>query len=258
MKILVCVKQVADMESSFRVNSEGIWLDERDLAFRINEYDEYAVEQSIRVKEAVGSTADITILSIGPARVVEALKKGLAMGADRAVHIQDELSYQKDPFQIASAVAAFARDKAFDLVFTGMQSQDRGSAQVGPMLAELLGIACVTTAVGFSMNGSEVTVRRELEGGLKAIVKFKLPGLVTCQLGLNIPRYPTLPNIMKARQKELLTIPLADLMKEPALSVTRKIYRAEKKGSGLILEGSNNEMADRLVTLLKEKTGVLR
>ncbi len=258
MKILVCLKQVPDMESTFRVNAAGTWLDERDLAFRINEYDEYALEQAIRVKEQAGTAADVTVLSIGPARVVEAIKKGLAMGADRGVHIVDDQAHEKDSYQIASAIAAFARDKGYDLIFTGMQSQDRGSAQVGPMLAELLGLACVTTAVAFELSGDQVTVRRELEGGLKQVVRFKLPGLVTCQLGLNVPRYPTLPNIMKARQKELLTLPVADLIKEEARSSTLKMYRAEKKGGGLILEGSDNDLADKLVTLLKETTTVLR
>ena len=257
MKILVCIKQVPDMESVFRVNAEATWLDERDLAFRMNEYDEYAVEQAVRLKEQAGNAPDITVLSIGPSRVVEAIKKALAMGADRGVHILDEQAYLRDPWQIASAIAAFAGEKGFDLVFTGMQSQDRSSGQVGPMLAELLGLACVTTVVAFELAGEQVTVRRELEGGIKQVVRFKLPGLVTCQLGLNTPRYPTLPNIMKSRQKELVTIPAAEIIKEESLVTTQKMYKAEKKTSGLVLEGGNNELADQLVTLLKEKTAVL-
>ena len=258
MKILVCIKQVPDMESTFHINAEGTGVEERDLAFRVNEYDEYALEQAIRVKEEQGNAPDVTVLSIGPARVVEAIKKGLAMGADRGVHILDEQASQRDPFQIATAIAAFARDKNFDLIFTGMQSQDMGSAQVGPILAELLGLACVTTIVSFKLEGEQVTVRRELEGGVKAVVKLKLPGLVTCQLGLNTPRYPTLPNIMKARQKELLKISITDLLHEESLTVTQKMDKAEKKGSGLVLEGTDNDLADKLVTLLREKTGVLR
>lgn len=258
MKILVCVKQVPDMESSFRVNSEGIWLDERDLAFRMNEYDEYALEQAVRVKEQEGGAPDITVLSIGPARVVEVIKKGLAMGADRGVHLKDDLVYQKDPWQIASAIAAFGREGNFDLVFTGVQSQDRGSAQVGPFVAELLGYACVTTVIGFALDGDQVTARRELEGGVKAVVKFKLPGVVTCQLGLNTPRYPTLPNIMKARQKELLTLPIQQFLVNESLTTVHKMVRPEKKSGGLVLEGDLNVLADRLVTVLKEKTTILR
>jgi electron transfer flavoprotein beta subunit len=258
MKILVCIKQVPDMESRFKVDSAGLWYEERDLAFRLNEYDEYALEQAIRLKEQLAGAADITILSIGSDRVVEAIKKGLAMGGDRGVHIKDDQPYQKDARQIASAIAAFARPRSFDLIFTGLQSQDRGSGQVGAMLAELLDYACVTTVVKFEFDGGLVTVRRELEGGVRSIVRFKPPAVVTCQLGLNTPRYPTLPNIMKARQKELLTFPIGDFLSVERLTTTEKMYLPEKKGQGLVLEGEVNDVADKLVAILKEKTTVLR
>lgn len=258
MKILVCVKQVPDMESMFRIDQQGTWIVEKDIAFRMNEYDEYAVEQAVRTKEQFGGEPDITVLSIGPSRVTEAIKKSLAMGADRGVHILDDAGDQKDPWQIASIIAAFAKDKAFDLIFTGMQSQDRGSAQVGVFTAERLGLACVTTAIAFTLEGDRLTVKRELEGGVKMIVKLTLPAVVTCQLGLNLPRYPTLPNIMKARQKELLVVPAAEFLHEDALTITEKIYRPEKKSGGLVLEGDLNEMADKLVAMLKAKTTVFR
>ncbi len=258
MKILVCIKHVPDMESRFRVNEAGNWYDERDLAFRLNEYDEFAVEQAVRVKEQLGGAADITILSIGPDRVIEAVKKGLAMGGDRGVHIKDDLVYQKDPWQVASVIAAFARDKNFDLVFTGMQSQDRGSAQIGAAAAELLDYACITTLVSFEISGDVVTARRELEGGMRGAVRFKLPAVVTCQLGLNTPRYPTLPNIMKAKQKELLTFPITDFLNVESLAETEKMYPPERKGRGLVLEGDVNELADKLASILKEKAPALR
>ncbi len=237
MKILVCVKQVPDMESRFKVNSEGVWYDEKDLAFKLNEYDEFALEQAVRVKEQLGNTADITVLSIGPDRVVEAIKKGLAMGGDRGVHIKDDLPWQKDPWQIASIIAAFARDKNYDLVFTGLQSQDRGSAQVGGILAELLGFACATTLVAFELKGDVITARQELDGGMCAILKFKPPAVVTCQMGLNTPRYPTLPNIMKARQKELLVFSVTNFIGPESLVVTERMYLPEKKGHGLSARG---------------------
>ncbi len=258
MKILVCIKHVPDMESRFKVNETATWYDERDLAFRVNEYDEYAVEQAVRLKEQLGGSADVTILSIGPDRVVEAIKKGLAMGGDRGVHIKDDQLNQKDPWQVASVIANFAKDKNFDLVFTGIQSQDNGSAQVGVIVAELLDFACATTLISFSLDGDTVTAKRELEEGKRGIVKFKLPAVVTCQLGLNTPRYPTLPNIMKAKQKELLTFPIADFLKVDSLTTTLNVYPPEKKGRGLVLEGDVNELADKLVAILKEKTTVLR
>ncbi len=258
MKILVCIKQVPDMASRFRVNGEGTWYDETDLAFRMNEYDEYAVEQAVQLKEQLGNMPDITVLSIGPDRIVEMIKKALAMGCDRGVHIKDNASFRKDPWQIASVIAGFSRDKNFDLIFTGLQSQDRGSGQVGAITAEVLGISCVTTVVGFAFAEGVVTAKRELEGGVKAVVKLKLPALFTCQLGLNTPRYPTLPNIMKAKKKELLSFPIADLLKEKELISTASAYPPAKKGSGVVVEGDVNDMVGRLIGILKEKTKVVK
>lgn len=258
MKILVCIKQVPDMASRFKVNGEGVWYDETDLAFRMNEYDEYAVEQAVQLKEQLGNTPVVTVLSIGPDRIVETIKKALAMGCDRGVHIQDNASFRKDPWQMASTIAGFARDKNFDLIFTGMQSQDRGSAQVGPITAELLNIPCVTTVVGFAFADGVITAKRELEGGIKAVVKLKLPALITCQLGLNTPRYPTLPNIMKAKKKEILSFPIAGFPQEKELTATISAYPPEKKGTGVVLEGDVNDLVGKLIGILKEKTKVVK
>jgi electron transfer flavoprotein beta subunit len=255
MKILVCIKQVPDMESKFRIGPDGLWYDRSDLAWRMNEYDEYAVEQAVQVKEQAG--ADVTVLSIGPEQVKETMKKALAMGCDRGVHIPDNDSHLLDSFTIAATIAEFARDKDFDLVLTGMQSQDRGSAQVGAMVAELLDIPALTTVVDFDLAGRILTAKRELEGGVRAKVATSLPALVTCQLGLNTPRYPTLPNIMKAKKKELLTIAATETGKETALLQTLRMAFPEKKGGGLFLEGEVADIADRLIGILKEKTAVL-
>ncbi len=258
MKILVCIKQVPDMESKFTINEEGVWYRDSDLAWRMNEYDEYAVEQAVQLKEQVGGDSDLTVLSIGPDRVKEAIKKALAMGGDRGVHVRDDAYYQKDCFEIASIIAEFARDKGFDAVFTGMQSQDRGSGQVGVLVAETLGIPAVTTIVDFAFEGGIITAKRELEGGVRAVVKVKTPALVSCQLGLNTPRYPTLPNIMKAKKKELQTLEVADLLKVEELVSVEKMFVPEKKKGGLVLEGEVNDLADQLIRIFKEKTSVFK
>jgi len=258
MKLLVCIKQVPDLESRFKPDAAGVWYNETDLAFRMNEYDEYAVEQAVQLREKLGEGTELTVLSIGPDRVVEAVKKALAMGCDNAVHIQDSAASSKDPWQIASLIAAFAKDKGFDIIFTGMQSQDRGSAQVGVTVAEQLGYPCTTTIVGFDYDNGTITAKRELEGGLKGVVKLKTPALVTCQLGLNIPRYPTLPNIMKAKKKEIAAIPVADLLKEEALATTTSFHPPAKKGGGIVLEGETGELVDKVIAILKDKTAVLR
>ena len=255
MKLLVCIKQVPDMESKFRIDADGVWYDRGDLAWRMNEYDEYAVEQAVKVKEQTG--ADLTVLCIGPDQVKETMKKALAMGCDRGVHIADDRSYLKDPFEIASMISEFARDKGFDLIFTGMQSQDRGSGQVGVMVAEILAISAVTTIVDFALADGRITVKRELEGGIKARVETSLPALVTCQLGLNTPRYPTLPNIMKAKKKEMLSVAANDLHKASSLQKTLNITFPEKRSGGLFLEGEVGDIADRLIRILKDKTAVL-
>jgi len=256
MKILVCIKQVPDMESKFKVDAAGTWYDSADLAWRMNEYDEYAVEQAVQLKEQLGD-GDITVLSIGPDKVKETMKKALAMGCDRGVHVSDDEVAAREPLQIASVIAKYAADKDFDVIFTGMQSQDRGSGQVGVLIAEILGMPSVTTVVEFALTDGSVTAKRELEGGIKAVVSVATPALFTCQLGLNTPRYPTLPNIMKAKKKELLTVPVADLLDAEPRQQTAALYFPEKKGGGLVLEGDVGDLADQLVKILKEKTAVL-
>lgn len=256
MKILVCIKQVPDMESKFKIDSKGNWYDIADLAWRMNEYDEYGVEQAVQLKEQV-KDADITVLCIGSDRVKETMKKALAMGCDRGVHISHDAVWNNDPIANAGIIAEFAKEKTFDYIFTGMQSQDRGSAQTGVLVAEMLGLACVTTIVDFSMADDKVTVKRELEGGTKAIVKVNGPAVLTCQLGLNNPRYPTLPNIMKAKKKEMLSIPADQLQKLDVRQETLEMAFPEKKGGGLVLEGDAGDLAAELIKIIKDKTSVL-
>ncbi len=256
MKILVCIKQVPDMESKFKIDGNGTWYDTNDLAWRMNEYDEYGVEQAVQLKEQMGDS-DLTVLCIGSAQVKETMKKALAMGCDRGAHIEDDAADSHDPFEIGSIIAEYARDKEFDVIFTGMQSQDRGSGQVGILVAEMLDIPGVSTVVDFSYDDGTINVKRELEGGIKALVKLNTPALFTCQLGINTPRYPTLPNIMKAKRKELLTIPSSDLLKVACVQETSAIFFPEKKGGGLVLEGDSGDVADQLIQILKDKTAVL-
>ena len=241
MKILVCIKQVPDMESKFKIAGDATWYDSGDLAWRMNEYDEYAVEQAVQLKTQVADS-DLTVLCIGPKRVQETMKQALAMGCDRGAHIEDDESFKKDPFEIASMIAEFSADKNFDMIFTGMQSQDRGSAQVGILVAELLNIPSISTVVDFTFEDGKVNAKRELEGGIKALVSCATPALVTCQLGMNTPRYPTLPNIMKAKKKELISVPAADLLKVDSKQETSKVYFPEKRGGGLVLEATKNAL----------------
>ncbi len=258
MKILVCVKQVPDLATRFRPNAGGTWYDEADLVFRMNDYDENAVEQGIRLKEQLGGAPEVVALSIGPARATEVLRKALAMGCDRAVHVHDEAAAERDPWQVASMIARWARAEAFDLVLAGMQSQDRGSAQVGPFVAELLAFSCATTVVAFAFDGGVVTARRELEGGARGVVRVELPAVVTCQLGLNVPRYPTLPNIMKAKRKPIEVVPAAAVLDAEARAATTRFFEPSRRAAGQVLEGGVEAVAERLATILKERAAVAR
>ncbi len=257
MKILVCVKQVPDMESKFRIDPSSKWYDQSDLVYKINEYDEYAAEEAVRLKEKV-SGSELVVLSMGPDRVKDAVRKVLAMGADRGVHVLDEEEHLKDPFQKASIVAEYAKGEEFDVIFTGLQSQDRGSAQLAPLLAGMLDYSFVSTIVSFEYKDGYVEVERELEGGLRAKVRVKLPAVISCQLGLNTPRYPTLPNIMKAKRKELKVIKVDELLKSEPLVETDKIYFPERKAGGIVLEGKPDEIAEELIKILREKTQIVK
>lgn len=258
MKILLCVKQVPDMDSRFRPNAAGVWFDETDLAWRMNEYDEYAVEQALLLKEQLGETPEVTVLSIGPDRVLDVIRKALAMGCDRGVHVMDPEISMRDPWQVAGIIAAYAGEERFDLIFTGMQSQDRGSAQVGLLAAELLGISCVTTLVDFSFDEGVIIAKRELERGARGVVKLRPPALFTCQTGLNIPRYPTLPNILRSRKKEIRTIPAEKLPVSPPLAAMTGFYPPARKGSGIVLEGELNGLVDRLMEILRGKCAAVK
>lgn len=256
MKILVCIKQVPDISSKFKVDAGGEWYDTTDLAWRMNEYDEIAVEQAIQLKEQV-QNADITVLSIGPPRVHESIKKALAMGCDWAVHIVDQEADRREPLEIAAIIAEYARDKEFELIFTGTQSQDQGRAQVGVLIGEMLSMASVTTVIDFSYSNHRIVVKRELEEGLRAKVALNTPALVTCQLGLNTPRYPTIPNILKAMKKERLTILVQDLIQVAARQEATRLFLPEKQNGATVLEGEPGDLAEQLLEILKTRTTVL-
>lgn len=257
MNILVCIKQVPDMEGRFEPNAAGSWFDEAGLAWRMNEYDAFAVEQAVRLKEQLGGETQVTALSIGPARVIESIRKALSMGCDHGVHIDDNAAPERDPWQIASMIAGFTEGHGFDLIFTGMQSEDRSSAQVGVLVAERLGLNCVTGITAFEWRNGEITVEREIEGGRSCTLRLKAPALFTCQQGLNTPRYPTLPNIMKSKRAKLTVLQPSEVgLEEPKVS-SANFHPHERKAAGLVLEGKPDELAAQVREILETKTAVL-
>jgi len=256
MNILVCIKQVPDMEGHFVQNAAGSWFDEGGHAWRMNEYDTCAVEQAIRFREQLGGDASVTVLSIGASRVVETIRKALAMGCYHGVHIDDPLAAERDPWQIASMIAGFAAGRGFDLVFTGMQSEDRSSAQVGLLVAERLGMACVTGITAFEWRDGSIKVERELEGGRRCRLRLNAPALLTCQLGLNTPRYPTLPNIMKSKRTSLTVMSPESVGHESPKASSENFRSHEPNAAGVILEGDATTLAAQVLSILESRTSV--
>ncbi len=241
---------VPDMESKFKINEALNWYDEDDLIYRINEYDEYAVEEAIRLKESKKDSF-VTVLSVGNRLAEDSIRKVLSMGADKGVHIVSET--QEDSYQAASLVYTYAKDKNFDIVFTGMQSLDSLQMLFPPYLSGLLKYNFVTGIVDFKLENNRIIVKKELENGLKVRLKLNLPAVVGCQLGLNTVRYPTLPNIMRAKKKELISIDAKSLGDFENMAETKKVYYPAKNLNTIYLEGNTEETASSLIKILKEK-----
>jgi electron transfer flavoprotein beta subunit len=254
MKILVCLKQVPHKDARLEVTGNATWVNEANLKYEINDYDNYALEAALRLKDAAG--AEVVVVTAGPDRVVQSLRTALGMGADRAVHIKDGALDRSDSLGVAKALAAVARAETPDLVLTGLMSDDANFALTGPMLAQLLGIPHATAIVSCEHAGGKLTVERELEGGALEVVELPLPCLVTCQTGMNEVRYASLKGIMAAKKKPLDTRSLADLGLDGGAVAPRvtveKLYTPPKGQGAQILKGSTAEVAQQLVTKIKE------
>ena len=201
MKIAVCIKQVPTREWQPRLNDDKTWIREQDASYEMNEPDAYALEESLRLKEKHGG--EVVVCSAGPARVAQVIREALARGADRAIHVEDDGLASADAFVTSAALAGAMKDERFDLVLTGLQSDDQGFAQVGVILAEKLGLPHATIIMEVNVDGSGLRVKRELEGGWFQWVAMPLPAVLTIQSGINQLRYATLKGIMAAKKKEI-------------------------------------------------------
>lgn len=249
MNILVCVKQVPDMESAFHVAADGSRIEEEHLVWRMNEYDRYAVEQALLLKDRL-TECTVTALSLGPDRVVEVITKALAMGCDNGVHIADSTGDVTAPLDVAEAIAAHAKEQTYDLILTGMQSEDLGSGMVGVLIGEILSLPSITGVVSFELANGQYILTRELEQGMRASVTAPSPAVITCQTGLNTPRYPTFPNIMKARNKPLRTRCVTTLL--PTSRQQQEVsYSVPEKPACTILEGPPEHLAQILADMLR-------
>ncbi len=252
MKILICIKQVSDLEARFTLSEDGT-LDESNLVWRMNKYDSYAVEQGLLLKD-LGVTSSVDVLTVGPQRVEAVVRKGLEMGADCGVHILDESETANSPYAICKTISCYAKDKNYDLILCGLQSEDFANAQVGPMLGEMLSFATVTGVIEFSFEQDRFVLKRELEQGRRCKVSVNSPAVITCQSGLNLPRYPTFPNIMKAKKKPLTTIAVQDLTDLPKKKTDQLVV--PRQSNCLILCGSVDKQAEDVADILKLRLAV--
>ncbi|MGA9770608.1 MAG: electron transfer flavoprotein subunit beta/FixA family protein [Blastocatellia bacterium] len=260
MNIVVCLKQVPRKDSILRIGADQKWIDERDLSYEMSEADAYALEEALRQKEKHGG--EVTVISLGPERVRQSIKEALAKGADRAIHLHDPIfDTATDPLAIARVMASALKDEKCDLIFTGLQSDDYGFAQVGLVLAEMLGLSSATIVMEVQPEEGSVRVKRELESGWFQWVRVPMPALLTIQSGINQLRYATLKGIMAAKKKEIREVKAADLGLtaddlKPAQTIER-VYMPEKSKQTEMLEGKPAEIAAKLIEKLRFDARVL-
>lgn len=227
MKIIVMMKQVASKDTILRINREGIWIEEGDLSFEVNESDGYALEEALRVREKRGG--DVIVCSMGPQRVKSVIKDALARGADRAIHVVGDNLANLSPYAAASALAEAIREEKPDLIMTGLQSDDYGHAQTGVIMAELLGLPHATIVIEVDASGEKLRVKRELESGWYQWYSMPTPALLTIQSGISQIRYATLKGIMAAKKKEIKEVaPAAEIVGRPSHQRIEKIYFPQK------------------------------
>lgn len=264
MNILTCIKQVPDTETQIKIDSGGKGIQTADIKWVMNPYDEFGVEEALRIKEKVGGK--VTVIGVGPQRVVESLRTALAMGADEAIHVDDPAAEGSDALGIARILTAAIKQVPFDLVFCGQRAVDDDNAQVGAALAEGLQIPLlsVITKVEFSEDKTKVKVNRPVEGATW-VLETTLPALITTQKGLNDPRYASLPGIMKAKKKPMAVKKLGDLglaadqVGEAGAKIKIKtLTPPPSRQAGKIVEGESVlEKGSTLVKLLREEAKII-
>ena len=253
MKIAVCIKQVPTREWQPRLNDTRTWIREQDASYEMNEPDQYALEEALRIKEKHGG--EVVICSAGPPRVAQVIREALARGGDRAIHVEDDALAAADAFIVAEQLAGAMKDEQFDLVLTGLQSDDQGFAQTGVILAERLGLPHATIIMDVQIEDRALRVKRELEGGWFQWVAMPLPAVLTIQSGINQLRYATLKGIMAAKKKEIRkAAPLG--MSAPRQKII-SLYVPEKGKKTQMIAGAPAEAAKELVRRLREDARVL-
>jgi len=256
VKILVSMKQVPQKDAPLKLNEAGTWIRE-DVSYEVNEPDAYALEEALRQREKHGG--EVVVITAGPGRAQQVLREALAKGADRAIHLEDDAFVGLDAFNTARAFAAAIKEEPFDLIFTGLQSDDYGFAQTGVILAELLGWPHATIIMQIEKSESGIKVKRELEAGFFQYVEMPLPAVLTIQSGINKLRYATLIGIKQAKNKPLRKVSLADVQSAlgPNLQKIERMYVPQKTKNTEFLEGPPAEIAKKLADKLRNEVRVI-
>ncbi len=266
VNIIVCMKQVPDTEAKIKPTPEGDGIVEEGIKWVMNPYDEYAVEEALRLKEKFKGESTVTIVSIGPKRALEAIRTALAMGADKSIHIDDPALTGSDSYNTAKVLAAALKDIPYDIILFGKQAVDDDCAQVPQGLAEFLDIpqAMVVEKLEVADDGKKATAYRRIEGGAKEVLEISLPAIIAAEKGLNEPRYASLPGIMKAKSKEVKNLDLAalglsagEVGAEGAKVKILKYSLPPEKQPGKKIEGEPEETAKELVKLLREEAKIV-
>lgn len=249
MNIAVCIKQVPDTETRIKVSGDKKWIEEEEINFILNPYDEFAVEEALKIKEANGG--EVTIISLGPDRVTSSIRSALAMGANKAIHIKTEKN-PVDPMVTAKALAQVLKEANYDLILLGKQAIDDDNQQIGPILAEKLDMPAANVVTKLEVSGKSLTAERQIEGGFER-VECELPAIVTAQRGLNEPRYASLKGIMAAKK---ITIEEKNVdLEEDKIEIIEINYPPQKAPGKIVGKGA--DAVPELIRLLKEEAKVI-
>lgn len=256
MKILVCIKQVPQKDAPLRLNESGTWIRD-DVSWETNEPDAYALEEALRQKEKHGG--EVVAITAGPARSQQVLREALAKGADRAIHLEDDRFAQMDAANTARAIAAAIAGESFDLIVTGLQSDDFGAAQTGVLLAEILGIPHATIIIGIEADAGGLKLKRELEAGHYQHIEMPMPAVLTIQSGINKLRYATLIGIKQAKMKPLKKVAWAEVESKlsPHMQKIERLYVPGRQKQTRKVEGPAGEVAKKVVEYLRNDARVL-
>ena len=252
MKIAVLVKQVIGSESALEISQDQKWIDNSNATFVMNPPDNYAIEEAMLIKEKVGA-GEVVIVSMGPQRVQKVIREGLSKGADRGIHIETESLKEIDPLYISKVLAETLRDENFDLILSGLQSDDSGMGQTGVLLGELLNMSTATLAIETDIELNKIRVKRELESGWFQWVELEFPASISIQSGINQPRYPSLKGIMGAKKKEIKVIPAPQVAKRQSIS---EIFVPKKSKETEFIETDIDSTVERIIEILKTEVKV--